>query len=256
MAFTILNRIGEDKPKAVLATTILAYSLSSVLTGVVFFLMGQCKIGALIGFFPRHILIGCIGGVGLFLVFTGLEVSGRLEGGFEFTTATLQELLRSEKVPLWIIPLLLAILLLIVKHWIKHPLTDASYFIAIIAVFYFIILVIPDLSIPELRSKGWIFEAPKAGVPFYHFYSLYDFEAVDWSALGLTIPAMLALTFFGVLHVPINVPALGMSTGEDNVDIDRELKAHGVSNAVSGLFGSIQVCPWYLSRCSNGANRR
>ena len=54
---------------------------------------------------------------------------------------------------------------------------------------------------------------------------------------------MLALTFFGILHVPINVPALGLTTGEDNVDVDRELRAHGYSNALSGLCGSIQVNP-------------
>ena len=68
-----------------------------------------------------------------------------------------------------------------------------------------------------------------------------DFRAVDWKALASTIPAMFALTFFGVLHVPINVPALGFSTGVDNVDVDRELIAHGVSNALSGFCGSIQV---------------
>lgn len=61
---------------------------------------------------------------------------------------------------------------------------------------------------------------------------------------------MFALTFFGVLHVPINVPALGISTGEDNLNVDKELLAHGISNAVSGFFGSIQVsegerCPVY-----------
>lgn len=52
---------------------------------------------------------------------------------------------------------------------------------------------------------------------------------------------MFALTFFGVLHVPINVPALGISTGEDNLNVDRELIAHGVTNALSGTVGSIQV---------------
>lgn len=52
---------------------------------------------------------------------------------------------------------------------------------------------------------------------------------------------MFALTFFGVLHVPINVPALGISTGEDNLNVDRELIAHGVTNALSGFAGSIQV---------------
>ncbi|OZJ04864.1 hypothetical protein BZG36_02626 [Bifiguratus adelaidae] len=51
---------------------------------------------------------------------------------------------------------------------------------------------------------------------------------------------MLALTFFGILHVPINVPALGVSTNEDNVDTNRELVAHGISNMLSGFAGSVQ----------------
>ncbi|KAI9821995.1 MAG: hypothetical protein M1826_000607 [Phylliscum demangeonii] len=51
---------------------------------------------------------------------------------------------------------------------------------------------------------------------------------------------MFALTFFGILHVPINVPALGVSTGQDEVDVDRELIAHGISNALAGFAGSVQ----------------
>ena len=70
---------------------------------------------------------------------------------------------------------------------------------------------------------------------------LQDFSVVNWEALLETVPAMFALTFFGVLHVPINVPALGISTGEDNLNVDRELIAHGISNALSGFAGSIQV---------------
>lgn len=51
---------------------------------------------------------------------------------------------------------------------------------------------------------------------------------------------MLALTFFGVLHVPINVPALALQTGEDHANLDHELKLHGLSNFLSGCAGSIQ----------------
>ena len=69
-----------------------------------------------------------------------------------------------------------------------------------------------------------------------------DFRAVDWSALAATVPAMFALTFFGILHIPINIPALALTIGEDNVNVDRELKAHGWSNALSGFCGSVQVC--------------
>ncbi len=58
MAYTILEHIGEDDPRTVIATTILAYSISSIFTGAVFYLMGRFRIGDLIGFFPRHILLG------------------------------------------------------------------------------------------------------------------------------------------------------------------------------------------------------
>ena len=263
MAFTILTEVGEENPKAVLATTILSYSLSAILTGIVFFAMGACGLGSLIGFFPRHILIGCIGGVGWFLVATGLEVSARLEGNLEYNLATFQKLLRLDTIFLWTIPLLLAVLLMVAQRWVKHPLFVPCYFLVIPAVFYFFVAAIPNLQLDELRDLGWVFGKPAAGVPFYHFYTLYgrsivesprrkftdlvlDFNAVDWSALASTVPAMFALTFFGILHVPINVPALGFSTGEDNVNVDRELIAHGISNALSGLVGSIQVCLWHL----------
>ncbi|KIW85751.1 hypothetical protein Z517_01143 [Fonsecaea pedrosoi CBS 271.37] len=239
MAFTILQKVGDQNPKAVLATTILSFAISSVLTGVVFFLMGACKLGSLIGFFPRHILIGCIGGVGWFLVATGIEVSARLPGNLEYNLNTLKQLFRSDTIALWTIPLLLAITLLIVQRFVKSNLLVGGYFISVAAIFYFFKSAL-DISMDTLHTGGWVFDPPPAGNPWYHFYTLYDFNAVHWGALADTIPAMFALTFFGVLHVPINVPALGISTGEDNLNVDRELVAHGVSNCLSGLFGSVQ----------------
>ncbi len=239
MAFTILNRVGDDNPKSVLATTILSYALSSVLTGIVFFLMGVCRLGSLIGFFPRHILIGCIGGVGWFLIVTGLEVSARLDGNLNYDFSTVQKLLQLDTIFLWTIPLLLAVILMATQRFVKSNFLVGGYFISVALIFYFFRFAL-DFPIEMLRERGWVFDAPPAGNPWYHFYTLYDFRAVNWEALAETIPAMFALTFFGVLHVPINVPALAISTGEDNLNLDRELLAHGVTNALSGFLGSIQ----------------
>ena len=173
MAFTILTQVGENNSRAVLATTILSYSLSSVLTGLVFFAMGACHLGSLFGFFPRHILIGCIGGIGWFLIATGLEVSARLEGNLDYDVSTLQELFRFDTVFLWTVPLFLAIFLMVCRRWIKHPLFVPCYFITIPTIFYFFVAVIPELHLDELRRLGWVFEVPPADVPFYHFYQLY-----------------------------------------------------------------------------------
>jgi MFS superfamily sulfate permease-like transporter len=70
MAFTIMAKVGEENADAVIATTITSYAISSILTGIVFFIMGVSGFGYIVGFIPRHILIGCIGGVGYFLIAT------------------------------------------------------------------------------------------------------------------------------------------------------------------------------------------
>ncbi|KAK9455497.1 sulfate transporter family-domain-containing protein [Dipodascopsis uninucleata] len=240
IAYRLLYRIGTDKPDSVLATTVLAYALSSILTGVVFFLLGWAKIGSMMGFFPRHILVGCIGGVGWFLIVTGIEVSSRMEGNLTYTSETLSILLQPSVLLKWVIPLLLAVILLVVEHFFKHTLIVPAYFMAILFGFHILVALIPGLSLQQLRNLGWLFESPEVKAPWYNFYYLYKFSAVDWSALTSTIPAMFALTFFGILHVPINVPALAVSLGNDDIDLNRELISHGISNALSGMCGSIQ----------------
>ncbi|EPS42819.1 hypothetical protein H072_3208 [Dactylellina haptotyla CBS 200.50] len=240
MAFTILSEVGSGHPEVVLSTTIVSMALSSIMTGLVFFLLGYLKSGSLIGFFPRHILVGCIGGVGWFLIATALEVAARLDGSLEYNLNTLEQLVSFPTLLMWMVPLGLAIVLLVILQFVNHPFTVPIFFISVPAIFYVIVAAVPSLTIVGLRDRGWIFDAPKSGVPFWHFYTLYDLRVVDWEVVLMNVPAMLALTFFGILHVPINVPSLGVSLNMDNVDVDQELIAHGVSNALSGCVGSIQ----------------
>ncbi|KAK5628026.1 hypothetical protein RRF57_003742 [Xylaria bambusicola] len=239
MAATITSIVGEDNPDAVIATTITSFAISSMLTGVVFYLIGRFKLGYIIGFIPRHILIGCIGGVGWFLVATGFEVSARL-GEFRYDLDTAQRLFKPDTLLLWLIPLALAVLLFGLQRKITSRYFLPAYILCIPFIFYFVVLSSNSLSPEQLRQTGWIFEAPKAEQPWWYFWTLYKFELVHWGAIMDTVGAMFALTFFSLLHVPINVPALAQNTGEDNLKLDHELKLHGVSNFISGLVGSIQ----------------
>ncbi|KAI1757121.1 sulfate transporter family-domain-containing protein [Xylaria castorea] len=239
MASTITAIVGEDKPDAVIATTITSFAISSMVTGIVFYLMGRFNLGYIIGFIPRHILIGCIGGVGWFLIVTGFEVSARL-GEFHYDLETAQRLFKTDTLPLWLIPLTLAILLFGLQRKLTSRYVLPAYILSIPFVFYFIVLSMDSLSPEHLRQTGWIFEAPEDGQPWWYFWTLYKFELVHWGAIVDTLGAMLALTFFSLLHVPINVPALAQNAGEDNLKLDHELKLHGISNFVSGLAGSIQ----------------
>lgn len=259
MAAKIVDIVGQDKPDEVIATTIVAYASSSLMTGVVFYLMGKFKFGYMVGFIPRHILIGCIGGVGWFLVATGFEVSARLDGNLEYNLDTLHQLMQPDRLLLWMFPLVLSIVLFYGQFKIASKYFLPLFILAIPLVFYIFVLSIDVLDTDNLRDDGWIFEGPPPGEPWWYFYTLYRFDLVHWDAIVQVIPAMMALTFFGILHVPINVPALALQTGEDNANLDKELKLHGYSNFLSGCIGSIQNYLVYANTLfviRSGGNRR
>ncbi|RKP09398.1 sulfate transporter family-domain-containing protein [Thamnocephalis sphaerospora] len=234
-ASKVLEEVGPQNPHTVTSTTMVAYAASAIITGIVFLLLGYFKLGSLIGFFPRHILVGCIGGVGWFLVLTAIEVAS----GVKPEHGHWGELLGSRALPLWTAGLALAIILQILLHRTNHPLTVPGFLLGVPLLFY-IIAGIFGFSLDELRDHGWLFRLPSPMRPFYEVYRRFDFASTDWTVLPKTIPAILALTFFSILHVPINVPALSVTTAQDGVDLSHELQAHGISNIISGLLGSVQ----------------
>ncbi|KAJ3888155.1 sulfate transporter family-domain-containing protein [Lentinula edodes] len=247
LAASIAQNIGEDKPAEVIATTIVAYALSSVLTGLSFFLLGALKLGTLIGFFPRHILVGCIGGVGAFLIETGLTVSMRIpDDNFVIDLRTLKFMfLEPHTLALWTIPLGLAILLRVITSKWSHQLIFPVYFVVIPTLFY-IIVAAAQVNLDELRENGWLFDIPGGvkGQPekWWRFYTYFDRNLIHFEPLWSTLPTQFALLFFNILHPPLNVPALAVSLNED-VDTNKELVAHGYSNILAGVFGTV---PNYL----------
>jgi SulP family sulfate permease len=58
-----------------LATVMLMFAISSVLVGVVFYSLGKFQWGKVVYFFPTHVLIGLIGGIGVLIAKTGIEVT-------------------------------------------------------------------------------------------------------------------------------------------------------------------------------------
>ena len=173
MAATIESIVGADNPDAVIATTITSYALSSMLTGIVFYLMGRFRLGYIVGFIPRHILIGCIGGVGWFLVATGFEVSARLEE-FRYNLDTGRKLIQAGTLPLWLIPLGLSILLFGLQKKITSQYFLSIYILLIPMVFYFFVFSINGIEPGNLRRGGWIFDAPPADEPWWYFWTLYS----------------------------------------------------------------------------------
>jgi SulP family sulfate permease len=174
MAYSIMGKMKNESNEAVIATVIVAYCLSSIVTGLIFLALGAFKLGNLVNFFPRHILIGCIGGVGFFLVVTGIEVSARIDGNLNYDLDTLHKLFARDTVYLWTLPLILAVIVLTLRRVIKSSFVLPAFFIVIFGVFYLVVKGILRLDLENVRNAGWIFDKPEAGVPFYRFYSYFS----------------------------------------------------------------------------------
>ncbi|TFK98319.1 sulfate transporter family-domain-containing protein [Pterulicium gracile] len=242
---SIAQYVGHEEANAptIICTTLVAFAMSSMLTGATFFILGYLRLGAIIGFFPRHILVGCIGGVGAFLIETGLAVCMRIDDDdFTIEFSTLKFMLQPHMLAMWVPPLVLAALLRVITHRWRHQLIFPLYFVLVPVVFYLIVLA-ARINISTLRSGGWVFDIQDGeDSHWYEFYQWLHWNNIHWGALADTLPTQLALLFFNILHPPLNVPALAVSLNED-VDTNRELVAHGYSNLFAGLFVTV---PNYL----------
>ncbi|KXN72237.1 hypothetical protein CONCODRAFT_37201 [Conidiobolus coronatus NRRL 28638] len=238
MVDIIIESVGKTNPEQIIPTTLVSYALGTIFTGIVFMCLGKFRLGYLVGFFPRHILVGCIGGVGVFLFQTSIEIMTRTQLSFSDISTWLR-LFDSDKLPRWAAAFFIAFVLKMIQRKVDAP-TLMPMFFSCIPVVFFAVVFLFNIPIATLRDQGWLFPIQEQSKPFYDMYLQFNFANTSWSTIPKVFPTILALTFFGVLHVPINVPALAVSTKNDTYDINKELVAHGYSNLLSGFAGSLQ----------------
>eukprot|EP00928_Gymnodinium_smaydae_P023220 TRINITY_DN19244_c0_g1_i1.p1 TRINITY_DN19244_c0_g1~~TRINITY_DN19244_c0_g1_i1.p1 ORF type:complete len:910 (-),score=86.92 TRINITY_DN19244_c0_g1_i1:146-2821(-) len=237
---TLAQNIYEVQGSGIdaLATTMVAFALSTLMIGVAFLALGRYKLGKATNYFPRHFIIGCIGGIGIFVTQTGVEVSTGIPWSWTMDSFAAH----SERSALYhlLAAAALVLILNIAIRLVQWPLLPPFFFVGITPVFYVVLLAM-GVSADTAREEGWMFPHPPA-TSCLVMWSLFDFGVVRWDLILQSIPTMLALTCFGLMHAPINIPSLAMSTSLEG-DMDEELIVHGWTNVVSGVFGGL---PNYL----------
>lgn len=254
LSSAIIAELGGQNPK-VLPTILVTYAVSSIVCGLLFFVLGHFKLGNVVYLFPKHIIVGAIGGIGAFVLQNGIEnATGR---SFEYTIAGVKSLFASDIVWLWTTSAALAVLLSIITRWIKSPVFPPIYFVSIPPMFYAALLLF-GISPDTAREHGWFFDrAPH--VQFYMLWEQYDFSMVEWSVIPKQFGTIIGLTFFSLMHVPINIPSLSLTTDKE-VDMNVELVAHGISNTLGGMVGTVQNYLCYSTsalyfKCGGGGRK-
>jgi hypothetical protein len=189
-----------------LATLMVMFGVASVLVGVVFYLLGRFQLGKIVYFFPTHVLIGLIGGIGILLCKTGLEV-------------TIAEPLSISSVVhswrLWTIIVALETLLRFME-WIacdskgkpRFALLSPVFFCMITPLFY-LALWICRIRASTADQAGYFFppmvhEEDESGGGFgtpWDVWKVIDFSKVSLPAIIDSLPTMFALILFSLIHV-------------------------------------------------------
>ena len=260
LAFTVNQEQGYGADA--LSTLIFLYGISSILVGLVFYTLGKLELGRLVYFFPNHVLIGCIGGIGVFMVRTSMEVTNNVTLTLDMDGLQVMK----EHWYLWIVVVGLEALLRLLM-WVTQDEKGRPKFQLLSPIFYCLItpgfyigLNILGVSKDEASDMGYFFPAASAqsasaGLsssigggsenPWFaddHLWDMFriiDFSTISWRAVFHSTSTMAALAAFSLIHVPINIPAFAISTDVDT-DMNAELIAHGYSNALSGIFGGLQ----------------
>lgn len=238
----VIIRSALKTGKDAVSTLFVLFALSSLLVGATFFLLGFYELGSFVYFIPRHVIIGCIGGVGIFVTKSGFEVSTGIP--WEWGMDSFNAYSMPSNLQLWGVALFLVLLLRVLLRigMRRYSLFPPCYFVSIAPFFYCILALLPgdfSTSLTKARECGWFFSREES-VPFTTALTVIDLSVVRWDVVFESMPTVLALTAFSIMHVPINVPSLGTSTSS-SFDMNHELIVHGISNLLSGACGGLQV---------------
>lgn len=130
-----------------------------------------------------------------------LQVTARLDesNAPALTFETIRQFMTMPLLPLWSIPLALALLLRELCMRIHHPMIMPAFFGLVTLVFYLLGFFAFHKNLKQLQKAGWVFEMSDedAKEPFYEFWGKFDLRNTDFGALFATLPTQAALVFFG-----------------------------------------------------------
>lgn len=228
----IVHTMAASAPmEQIFATIVAAVVLSSLLTALLFLLVGTFRLGNLVRYLPYPVIGGFLAGTGVLLI----QGAMRSMTGVAISPTTLLSLLNSALVTQWLPGLLLAICLTIALRRYSHVLLLPGILLTATTLFY-LCLWGNGIALGDARQQGWLL----AGVPADALWQppspslLYQ---ISWRALNAQLGTLLAIPILSTITMLLNGRGFELIR-RSNIDFNRELRVMGLSNLLCGLSGS------------------
>jgi SulP family sulfate permease len=229
MASTIAA--GAAKPEHLLPTVIAAFALTALSTGALFTALGLLGLGKIVRFVPYPVVGGFLAGVGWLLVRGAFTVLSAIPLRLD----TVSALFASGAPVRWIPGLAFGLAVTFTVRRLRHPVVlPALLFLGV--VLFYAALGAGGYSVEDAQARGLLL-GPFSSHTLWPPIAWSDLGHVQWSLLRDDLVAGIALMVLAGISMLLNSSGLELLT-EQEIDLDRELRATGVANLLAGALGA------------------
>ena len=196
-------------------TAVLTIALATMLTGAVFLLVGGLRLGNLVRFTPYPVVAGFLAGTGWLLV----------EGSLDVMTSAH-----------WIPGVAFGIALVAVARRLRSPVVlPVGALVGLLA--FYLVAAAAGATIDDLERHGWLL-GPFPEGSLWGTWTVDALGVADWGAVLAQAPAAAGLTAIALVTILLNISGIEVLIRRD-ADFNRELRAAGVANVISGAAGGM-----------------
>ena len=219
----------DSRGDALFVTVSAALILSAVVTGASCLLIGRFRLANLLRFIPYPVSAGFIAGIGGAVCLAALSLMGA-----EPRWSGIPELFEPASLWRWGPGVGYGIGLYVAMRRFGNTLiVPISVVLAVGG--YHLALASLGISGAEARAAGLLLSSTADG-NLWPALGVTDIMRVEWAAMAMQIPNMLALIVVAFICVILNLAGLEVAINQE-LDWDREFQAGGLATVVAGLGG-------------------
>ncbi|MEI6797817.1 MAG: SulP family inorganic anion transporter [Pseudomonadota bacterium] len=226
---------ATQNPQVGIATAFAICGATSILTGIVFSIVGIFRLAHFARLLPYPVLGGFLAGSGWLLARGGFVMAIHAEHDKHLTDFWhFFDLMCDPHRLAVVVP---ALLLAIVMFFVVKKKASAAPMVIIgsIAVFY-IVVQLSGLGVASVRSFGWLPALLEDGVALRPNFSLVGL--IDWIFVLKALPLMFFAAALSTVSMLLNISSLSLRLRAD-VNVNREMITTGLTNILIGSFGGM-----------------
>lgn len=231
LAATVASAVFAEGGDAALAVdhVLLSFSVASLATGLVLYLLGRLRLGKFVRFVPYPVIGGFLAASGWFLITGGIEVMT----GTDITLANLSTAIPADRLPMLLLGVAFAIAVYVLKSW-----TGSTYVlpVAFIGGAAILDVVLSRMGLVHGDSH-WFLSSASELKPWVPLAAAFE-HGIDWTIFLKAATEIGAVAGVTVIALLLDVTGLEVARTK-SADLDGEFRNNGFANIIAAPLGGI-----------------